>query len=101
MVLAQYAVVMTQTFPKNDKYTGGGASISIYEPSASGAQYSSARMQMRNNLESIEMGWTVRRLYCLNSCDLRGGSGLCMYSNINSLLFLCPYFLCDGVILFR
>ena len=51
-----------RTKDTNQKYHGGSASISVYNPKAEETQYSSGRIMVQNGLDSIEVGWTVSEI---------------------------------------
>jgi hypothetical protein len=51
-----------RTKDTNQKYHGGSAIISIYNPKVEGTQYSSGRVKVQNGPDSIEVGWTVSEI---------------------------------------
>ncbi|XP_060967257.1 protein neprosin-like [Cannabis sativa] len=53
-----HAVLRTISDPKR-RYNGGGAVMSIYNPTVAGSQYSSSQMTIKNGPDSIQVGWTV------------------------------------------
>ena len=51
-----------QTKDTNQKYHGGSAIISIYNPKVEGTQYSFGRVKVQNGPDSIEVGWTISEI---------------------------------------
>ncbi|XP_024017028.1 uncharacterized protein LOC21405166 [Morus notabilis] len=52
------AIIQTKYDPVK-RYNGGGGMFSVYQPSVSGSQFSSAQMTIQSGSDSIKVGWTV------------------------------------------
>ncbi|EXB38451.1 hypothetical protein L484_022351 [Morus notabilis] len=52
------AIVRTRSVPAK-KYNGGGGMVSVYQPSVSDSQFSSAQMTIQGGSDNIQVGWTV------------------------------------------
>lgn len=60
-VVTQYCGIRT-IFNSSKKYGGAGTFMTIFNPDVESSQYSSARLKIKNEPDSIQVGWTVSQL---------------------------------------